>query len=162
VIAGVKLEVIPVEDPATYADGVGGLDEQQQLFIVSHWAAAILTVEARVRCQELTVTVPVASRLALIACKLHAWLNRRDARAQKRGSDGIDVVRLLETADFESLAAEAHAVDGLAEVVRWAAKTVLIEQAGRVDRMIAVHTDSAKPGADRIEMLGSLLADSLA
>jgi hypothetical protein len=156
-IAGVKLEIISVENPSRYPEGLEGLSDQQRLFIVGHWSAATLSVERTVRCGELVVAVPVARALPLIACKLHAWLDRRDARAGKRGSDGLDVVRLLEAVDLSALAMEAANSPSLGQVVAWAAQTVLIDQAVRVDRMIAVHTDSAKPGADRVEMLGMLL-----
>jgi hypothetical protein len=85
------------------------------------WSAAKLTVDVQVRCQDLEVTVPVARRLPLIACKLHAWLDRRDQRAEKRGSDGLDIVRLLGTADWDAFAADAREIDGLGKVLAWGA-----------------------------------------
>ena len=110
IVDGVKLEIIEVIDPGPDA---ADLDDKNRLFIAGHWAAATTTVEREIRCGDLAVRVPVARRLPLVACKLHAWLDRRDQRADKRGSDGLDVVRLLETADWDQLAADATTVAGL-------------------------------------------------
>lgn len=110
------------------------------------------------RCDELEVTVPVARRLPLVACKLHAWLDRRDQRAEKRGSDGLDIVRLLQAADWDAMAADSREVDGLAAVVAWAGSSVLVDQAARVSRLIQVHTDELPPGLDEVREWGRLLA----
>lgn len=160
-LAGVKLEIIPVEDPEIAEGALDGLSDQQRLFVVGHWSAATLAVGRTVRCDDLAVTVPVARRLPLIACKLHAWLDRRDARAEKRGSDGLDIVRLLETADIGALIREHTEAADLLAVVAWAARTVLIDQPSRVSRMIAIHTDAVQPGADHVEMLGSMLIEAI-
>jgi len=82
IVEGVKLEIIEVLDPGPDASD---LDDKNRLFVTAHWAAARLTTEVRVRCDELEVTVPVARRLPLVACKLHAWLDRRDQRAREAG-----------------------------------------------------------------------------
>ena len=108
------------------------------------------------------MTIPVARRLPLIACKLHAWIDRRDARADKRGSDGLDIVRLLETADFDALAEDADVVPGLRPALTWAVETVLIEQATRVGRMIQLHTETSKVDTETTEALGLRLLESLA
>lgn len=155
IVEGVKLEIIEVLDPGAVA---AELDDKNRLFVTAHWAAARLTTAARVRCEDLEVTVPVARRLALVGCKLHAWLDRRDQRAEKRGSDGLDIVRLLQTADWDSMAADARTVAGLGEVVAWAGSSVLVDQAARVSRLIQVHTDELPPGPDDIRELGRLLA----
>src|SRR3546814_14570461 len=83
IVEGVKLEIIEVLDPGPDADD---LDDKNRLFVMAHWAAARLTTDVQVRCADLAVVVPVARRLPLIACKLHAWLDRRDQRAEKRGA----------------------------------------------------------------------------
>jgi hypothetical protein len=56
------------------------------------------------------------------------------------------------------MAADAHTVDGLDEVVGWAGSSVLVDHAPRVSRMIEVHTDEQPPGPDDIRELGRLLA----
>lgn len=155
IVEGVKLEIIEVLDPGAAA---GDLDDKHRLLVTAHWAAARLTTDVRVRCEDLQVTAPVARRLPLVACKLHAWLDRRDQRAEKRGSDGLDIVRLLQAADWDSMAADARTVDGLAEVVASAGSSVLVDQAARVNRLIQVHTDELPPDPDDIRELGRLLA----
>lgn len=156
IVEGVKLEIIEVLDPGPE---VSDLDDKNRLFVTGHWASATLTVDVQVRCDDLEVTVPVARRLPLIACKLHAWLDRRDQRAEKRGSDGLDIVRLLQTADWDALADDASEAQALADVVSWAASSVLVDQSARVSRLIQVHTDSLPPSPSDVRLLGeSLLA----
>jgi len=75
---------------------------------------------------------------------------------EKRGSDGLDIVRLLKTADWDAMAADSREVDGLAEVVTWAGSSVLVDQAARVSRLIQVHTDSIST-PDNVRGLGRLL-----
>lgn len=154
IVEGIKLEIIEVLDPGPDASD---LDDKNRLFVTAHWAAARLTTNTKVRCDELEVTVPVARRLPLVACKLHAWLDRREQRAEKRGSDGLDIVRLLQTADWEAMAADSREVDGLADVVTWAGSSVLVDQAARVSRLIQIHTDEPPPGPDEVRELGRLL-----
>lgn len=154
IVEGVKLEIIEVLDPGPDASD---LDDKNRLFVTAHWAAARLTTKMKVRCDGLEVTVPVARRLPLVACKLHAWLDRRDQRAEKRGSDGLDIVRLLQAADWEAMAADSREVDGLAGVVMWAGRSALVDQAARVSRLIQVHTDELPPGPDEVRELGRLL-----
>ncbi len=151
IIHGVKLEIIEVLDPGA---GAADLDVKNRLFVTGHWAAASLTTDIDVRCEDLEVTVPVARRLPLIACKLHAWLDRRDQRSEKRGSDGLDIVRLLQTADWDSLAVDAADVVGLGEVVAWAGQRVLVDQAARVGRLIQVHTEARPPSEADISGFG--------
>lgn len=133
------------------------LDDKNRLFVTAHWAAARMTTDVKVCCEELGVVVPVARRLPLIACKLHAWLDRRDQRAEKRGSDGLDIVRLLQAADWDSTTTDASEVDGLGEVVEWAGDAVLVEQAAKVARLIRIHTDETPATPDDVRSLGRAL-----
>lgn len=63
-------------------------------------------------------------------------------------------------ADFDALA-DADVVPGLRPALTWAVETVLIEQATRVGRMIQLHTESSKVGAETTEALGLRLLESL-
>lgn len=74
-------------------------DEHHRLFVLAHrWAletAAPLTLVVHgVTDSEAELTV--ATSPALLACKLHAIADRRDARAGKRESDARDIFRLAE------------------------------------------------------------------
>lgn len=79
IVAGIKLEVIEVLDPG---DELADLDEKSRLFLAGHWAAVEATVDREICSADLAAVVPVACRLPLIACKLHAWLDRRDQAAR--------------------------------------------------------------------------------
>ena len=156
-IDGVKLELIDVFDPS---DGLADLTNEQQLFVAGHWAAAIGATPVTICSGELTAIVPVAPRGPLVSCKLHAWLGRRPASADKRGSDGLDIVRLLELGDWPELARQLDPGSGLAVVTAWAARAVLVDQATRVARLISVNTDTAPMDSSRITELGEALVDT--
>ncbi len=158
IVEGVKLEIIEVEDPGPEA---ADLEPKHRLFVTAHWAAATATITREVRSQDLTVIVPVARRLPLIACKLHAWLDRRDQRTEKRGSDGLDIIELLRTADWGELASDAHLSDPLRTALEWAADTVLVQQAVRVTRLIQLHTNAVPPAASEVRALAQLLLERL-
>lgn len=155
-VDGVDLDIIEVIDPGA---ATGHLDEMNRLFVTAHWAAARLRTDVHVRCGDLGVVIPVARRLALVACKLNAWMGRRDRRAEKRGSDGLDIVRLLQGANWDRMATDSLMVDGLRESVTWAAGSVLVDQAARVARLIQVHTDADPASPDDIRGLGRLLTE---
>jgi predicted nucleotidyltransferase len=158
-IGGIKIELIDVFDPG---DALADLTNEQQLFVAGHWAAAVGATPVAISSGELIASVPVAPRGPLVACKLHAWLGRRPASADKRGSDGLDVVRLLETADWPELARQLDPGSPLAGVTAWAAQAVLIEQATRVARLIGVNTDTTPMAATTIAELGDALIDTCA
>lgn len=100
-IDGVKVDVMTTETlPTSFAElPEGDLD---RLFVLGHrWAletAERLTVRV-VSPDGSAVGEPaslvVATAPALVACKFHAIVDRRDARAHKRESDAIDLFRLL-------------------------------------------------------------------
>lgn len=157
-VEGVKVEVIEVFDPGAAAVD---LEPKERLFITGHWAAASNPRRIDVRCGDLWATVPVANPGALVACKLHAWLDRRDRRSEKRGSDGLDIVRLLDGADWDQMATDLRSVEGLGDAVIWAAQSVLVDQATRVRRLVQVHGDTYPPDADHLRHLGETLISSL-
>lgn len=156
VLPGAELEIIEVADPTNDLDG---LDAKQRLFVTAHWAAATHPIQATIQCQDLTVTSPVADWVALVACKLHAWLDRHSSQDTKRGSDGVDLIQLLRQQSEPPSATPP--IEGLAEAMRWAAERVLIEQATLVRRLMLVHADT-DIDIDEISLLGEELIEKLA
>ncbi len=154
-LRGTELEVIEVDDPTGELDG---LDPKQRLFVTSHWAAAAHPIQATVHGGDFTVVAPVADWLALLGCKLHAWLDRHSSQDTKRGSDGLDIVQLLRQPPTPRVTLPP--VDGLTEAVRWAAKHVLIDQATLVRRLILIHTDT-NIDVQEIRLLGQELHELL-
>ena len=96
-IGGTKVEIIgvgPVDD-----DVLEGLTELKTLFVAAHaWAletATSLTLVARAD-PTVQATSPFATPAALFAMRLHAIQDRRPtSRPEKRGSDALDLHRLL-------------------------------------------------------------------
>jgi hypothetical protein len=155
ILSGAELEIIEVHDPI---GGLDGLDAKQRLFIAAHWAAAAHPIQATIRCDDIAVVAPVASWLALVGCKLHAWLDRHSSQDTKRGSDGVDIIQLLRRQPEPSPLVSP--VEGLADSVRWAAEQVLIDQATLVRRLILIHADRDIE-VDEIELLGQELVERL-
>lgn len=153
ILSGVDLDVIEVDDPASDLDG---LDDKQRLFVMAHWAAAAHPMKATIRCDDLVVVVPVANWLALVGCKLHAWLDRHPSQDTKRGSDGLDIVQLLRRRPELT----RSPMEGLSEAIRWAVEHVLIDQATLVRRLTLVHADT-DIDVDEIALLGADLAELL-
>jgi predicted nucleotidyltransferase len=103
-----------------------------------------------------SASLQVATVPALVACKLHAIADRRDARAAKRESDALDLVRLVgevvrEPAHAESLRAAPHDLAALAstQISRW-----FVDDALRTSRLARLAGAELEP-AD-IEALGQL------
>jgi hypothetical protein len=107
------------------------LDPKDRLFVSAHWAAA------------------------------HAWIDRRDGRAEKRGSDGLDIIELLRRADWMELGADAHLSDSVRTALAWAADAVLVHQAERVTRMIQLHTNAVPPEPAEVRALALLRLERL-
>jgi hypothetical protein len=155
-IDGVDVDVMPTaalpDDPADLPDG-----ELDRLFVLAHrWA--LLSAE------EMNVTVVtaggplvvesrplvIASTAALVACKFHALADRRGARAAKRESDALDLVRLvgdLVRAPDAGIAFSPAPFDlgplVLSQVDRWFVRDSL--------RMARLATQALGPGFARIE-----------
>lgn len=152
---GTELEVIEVDDPTGELDG---LDLKQRLFVTAHWAAATHPIQATIECGDATVVVPVADWLALLGCKMHAWLDRHSSQDTKRGSDGLDIIQLLRHQPTPH--SGGPPIEGLTETVRWATQHVLLDQATLVRRLILIHTD-ANIDVHEIKLLGQELLELL-
>ncbi len=136
-LAGTELEVIEVDDPTGELDG---LNPRQRLFVTAHWAAAAHPIQATIHCGDATGVAPIADWLALLGCKLHAWLDRHSSQDTKRGSDGLDIIQLLRQ---QPTPVTRPPIDGLTEAVRWAAQRVLLDQPTLVRRLILIHTETS-------------------
>ena len=98
---GTKVELLPV---GRVGEGdVVGLPDEQALFVASHaWAletATAATVIAMDDPEGRRVTARFATPSALVACKLHAIEDRHGVGVEKRGSDALDLFRLLADLD---------------------------------------------------------------
>jgi predicted nucleotidyltransferase len=134
-LGGTKVEIIgvgPVDD-----DSFDGITEMQTLFVAPHtWALATATSLTLAAGADPTIraTAPFATPPALFAMKLHAIQDRRPAsRPEKRGSDALDLYRLLLELDADGSlrAALANAPASLRRAIRAAAQKVLIDGAVR-------------------------------
>jgi hypothetical protein len=159
----IEIEGVTVDVMATHPIDERDLpdDELARLFVVSHrWAletATSLAVDVVAGGQIIeSASLQVATVPALVACKLHAIADRRDARAAKRESDALDLVRLVgevvrEPAHAESLRAAPHDLAALAstQISRW-----FVDDALRTSRLARLAGAELEP-AD-IEALGQL------
>jgi hypothetical protein len=157
----IEIEGVTVDVMATHPIDERDLpdDELARLFVVSHrWAletATSLAVDVVAGGQIIeSASLQVATVPALVACKLHAIADRRDARAAKRESDALDLVRLVgevvrEPAHAESLRAAPHDLAALAstQISRW-----FVDDALRTSRLARLAGAELEP-AD-IEALG--------
>ena len=98
---GTKIELLPVGRVAT--GDLDGLPDEQALFVTAHaWAlesATAVTIIAVDDPQGRRVTARFATPSALVACKLHAIEDRHGVAVDKRGSDALDLFRLLADLD---------------------------------------------------------------
>lgn len=163
-VDGVKFDVIATNAlPAEAADLPDAADAR--LFVLAHrWAletATNLTIAVQAA-EPVEATVPVASVPALLACKLHAIADRRDARAIKRESDARDIYRLGALIVRSPTVADSFATApfDLAELAHAGVRRWLIDDAARVARWLA--SDSRSVTTADIMTLGVVLADELA
>jgi len=165
-VAGTKVEIIgvgPVDDHS-----FDGMTELQTLFVGAHkWALATATSLTLVAAANPMVraTSPFAAPAALFAMKLHAVQDRRaTSRPEKRGSDALDLYRLLLDLDADGSlrAALADSPALLRGVIRSASQKVLIDNAVRTRGWMAAVTDQAgNVTADELRYLGQPLVDAL-
>ena len=135
IVAGTKVEIIGIGhvDDASFE----GMTDLQTLFVGAHaWAletATPLTLIAGAD-PSIRATSPFATPAALFAMKLHAIQDRRaTSRMEKRGSDAMDLYRLLLDLDADgSLRSDlAVAPAPLRYAVRVAAQNILIDNSAR-------------------------------
>jgi hypothetical protein len=161
-VDGVKIDVMPTS-PITLAELPD--DELDRLFVIGHrWAletATPLTIDvADQRGSTIeSASVTVATVPALVACKLHAIADRRDARAEKRESDAVDLLRLVgDLVRIPDATRElAAAPFGLAQLVSAQIERWFIDGRLRMARLAQLGGASGPVEPADVETLGRLV-----
>lgn len=139
-IDGVRVQTIPVH-PVADKD-LQELPPKDVLFVGGHWYAAESAGQLSANAGETTALVPVAAPSALFVTKLHAAIDRRDVRPQKRASDFVDIHHLLVAFDHDgSVAVELGKHPLLARAVATIAEQFLVQEAARSARAVRVWGD---------------------
>jgi hypothetical protein len=169
-IDGIKIDVMPTEPLPEHAEELpdGDLD---RLFVLGHrWAlesAGQLSVQVVTSMRDATepVAIRVATSPALVACKLHAIADRRDARRDKRESDALDLVRLLgDLVRAPALTAElSSAPFDLSDLVASQVERWFIDEPLRTARLINLGAGGTPPivDPDDISTIGELFVSIL-
>ncbi len=165
-LGGTKVELIgvgPVDDSS-----FAGMTEMQTLFVAAHtWALDTATPLTLVAAADPTVraSAPFATPAALFAMKLHAIQDRRPtSQPEKRGSDALDLYRLLLELDADGSlrVALAAAPAPLRRATRAAAQKVLIDGAVRTRGFMSAVGDQTGPvTADELRYLAQPVVNAL-
>lgn len=166
-IDGVKVDAMPTSPlPADAADLPD--DDLDRLFVLGHrWALESATsLEVVVRSgDDLHADLMVATVPALLACKLHAIADRRDARAAKRESDARDIYRLTQVlARDRGLASEFTAAPfDLIALVSAGVQRWLMDDVTRTARLLAMGASVGESpvGPDELETVGRLFTSNV-
>jgi hypothetical protein len=171
-VDGVKVDVMPTWP--LVADELPD-EELPRLFVLAHrWAlesAEPLTVQVTgwEGGPAEPLSLDVATAPALVACKFHALADRKEARAQKRESDALDLVRLVGSlvrvrvrvgGSAEPLAGSPF---DLAELVAAESRRWFLDDATRMARLVRLGDGSADATVDPddIAALGELFIERL-
>ncbi|HEU5309046.1 MAG TPA: nucleotidyl transferase AbiEii/AbiGii toxin family protein [Acidimicrobiia bacterium] len=163
-IDGVKVDVMATDPLPDRVDDLPD-DELSRLFVLGHrWAlesaepVAVRVLPSGGSAQPPPLTV--ATSPALVACKFHAIADRRDARSEKRESDAVDLVRLIDELVRPGGSAEPFldAPFDLAELVAAQAQRWFLDDATRTARLLRL---ASVPGdaimePDEIAALGEV------
>jgi hypothetical protein len=170
-IDGVEVDVMPTWP--LVADELPD-EELPRLFVLAHRWALESAEPLTVRVAGSTgseggpaepVSLDVATAPALVACKFHALADRKEARAPKRESDALDLVRLvgLLVRVGGSAAPLAGSPFDLSELVAAEARRWFVDDATRMARLMRLGEGSADASVDPddIAALGELFIDRL-
>jgi hypothetical protein len=163
---GVTIDLMPTWpiDEAALPD-----DPLARLFVVGHrWAletATRISVHVAAGGGDIVHSsqLRVATAPALVACKLHAISDRRDARAAKRESDAVDLIRLVGDLVREP-AMVAPLVDapfGLPKLVNTQLERWFVAEPQRLARLARLGGALDAPDRDTIETLGTMFVSTL-
>ena len=141
-IAGAEVQFQDVE-PVDDAD-VSHLDDKDLLYVAAHAHALAAATPVRLLAAEARTeaTVPVATTGALLATKLHAYLDRRRvAGPDKRPGDLWDIYNLLLHLGGDAAADLAGANPSLIRVVATTVRDQLVAGAARARSVLLISND---------------------
>ncbi len=166
-IDGVKVDAmatspLPV-DPAELPD-----DDLDRLFVLGHrWALESATPRGVIvrNGEDVRADLTVATVPALLACKLHAIADRRDARAAKRESDARDIYRLTQliARDGTFVSELATSPFDLVALVQEGVQKWLIDDVTRTARLLAMGAGvgESTPGPAELAAVGRLFTSTV-
>jgi predicted nucleotidyltransferase len=162
-IAGAEVQFQDVE-PVDDAD-VAHLDDKDLLYVAAHAHALAAATRMRLLATDgqIEATVPVATVGALLATKLHAYLDRRRvAGPDKRPGDLWDIYNLLLRLGGDA-AADLAANPSLAGVVARTFRDQLIVGAARARAVLLISNDERYQAitAEEISYAAAAFLDSL-
>lgn len=141
-ISGAEVQFQDVE-PVSEAD-VSHLDDKDLLYVAAHAHALVAATPVRLRAAgaHIEATVPVATAGALLATKLHAYLDRRRvAGPDKRPGDLWDIYNLLLYASADAAADLAAGSPSLAHVVTTTVREQLVVGSARARSVLRLSND---------------------
>jgi len=141
-IGGAEVQFQDVE-PVSEAD-VSHLGDQDLLYVAAHTHALTAATPVRLLAadERIEATVPVATTGALLATKLHAYLDRRRvAGPDKRPGDLWDIYNLLLYVSDEAAADLAAGSPSLARVVTTTVHEQLVVGAARARSVLRLSND---------------------
>ncbi len=163
-IAGAEVQFQDVE-PVDDAD-VAHLDDKDLLYVAAHAHALAAATPVRLLAAETRTeaTVPVATTGALLATKLHAYLDRRRvAGRDKRPGDLWDIYNLLLHLGGDAAADLAGANPSLIRVVATTVRDQLVAGAARARSVLLISNDERYQAitAEEINYAAAAFLDSL-
>jgi hypothetical protein len=169
-VDGVKVDVMPTAPLPDRADELPD-DAHQRLFVLGHrWALesaeplSVLVTGGEGGSAE-PCSINVATAPALVACKLHAIADRRDARSEKRESDALDLARLIGVLVRESGSAEplSRAPFDLRELVVAEVQRWFLDDATRTARLVRLGRGSGDANMEPADItaIGELFVEQL-
>ncbi len=141
-ISGAAVQFQDVE-PVSDSD-VSHLDDKDLLYVAAHAHALAAATPVRLLSADAQIeaTVPVATTGALLATKLHAYLDRRRvAGPDKRPGDLWDIYNLLLYVSDEAAADLAAGSPSLAHVVSTTVRLQLVDGAARARSVLRLSND---------------------
>jgi hypothetical protein len=163
-ISGAEVQFQDVE-PVSEAD-VKLLDDKDLLYVAAHAHALAAATPVRLLASDAQIeaTVPVATTGALLATKLHAYLDRRRvAGPDKRPGDLWDLYNLLLYVSEDAAADLAAGSPSLARVVTTTVREQLVVGAVRARSVLRLSNDERYQAisADEIAYAAVTFVDSL-